>query len=170
MVSKIKSSKKEYINTEKYALILLLFGYVLGILIGCFFVYSNAENAELINNLIKDSYVKKLIYFISALILKYSGILSGAICTLPIFSGIQNSAYYCSYILNSDKKIIYKIVLKMLSDTALTILLILYLIIIINQIANKKYNLKKDFKYFSVYIGGSSIIIILKYVLENFIF
>ena len=170
MVSKIKKSKTNEIFSEKYILILLISGYLLGICIGCYFVFSNISNADFTNNVIKSGYIKSLIFFPCAFILKYSGVLSGFICTLTLFTGTQNALLYCNNILNTDNKIVYPLILTVLKDTAVIILLILYITIIINQIIHKKYNIKKDIKYFSVYFCGAIIINVSEFILKTFIF
>lgn len=170
MVKNVKKNKKSYANAEIHTLILLLSAYLLGVCIGCFYVYSNKSNAIFSLNVINSYAAKNILYFVAALILKYSGILSGIICILPVFIGIQNSIYYCSYILNSTDKIIYTTILTVIKDSALTFLLILYIIVIVSQILNQKYVLKKDLKYFAVYFSGANIIILLEYLLKTFIF
>ena len=170
MVSKIKKNTKIKINSEKYIQGLLLIGYFTGLCAGSYFIFSSRENAAFANNVLNAGTIKSLVYFPVALILKYSGILSGALCTLTFFSGIQNSAAYCNNILNSNNNYIYSTVITMFKDTAVLMLLILYITIIINQVINGKYNIKKDFKYFSVYFCGAAIINIFEYILKNFIF
>ena len=169
MINKNNGNKRNRI-IEKYTFILLISGYVSGICIGAFFVFSNAENAAFTQTVVKNNDLKTLVFFVLALILKYSGILSGAMCTLPLFLGIHNSAYYCNYIISSKNKLIYTAVLDMLKDTSVCILLILYIMIIIIQITSKKYIIKKDIKYLAVYLSGAAIIYILEYTLKIFIF
>ena len=107
MVNRIKNKQQIKINTEKYTLILLTFGYMLGVCVGCFFILSGSDNTVLANRVVQSGGVKHLLYFMLALMLKYSGILNGAICTLPVFLGIQNSIYYSSKILIIDEPIQY---------------------------------------------------------------
>ncbi|MBR2027683.1 MAG: hypothetical protein IKA10_01675 [Oscillospiraceae bacterium] len=169
MVNKGNNNNKKIRNTEKYAFILLVSGYISGLCIGAFFVFSNNANAAFTNSVVNHNDLYVLTVFIIALILKYSGILSGVMCTLPVFLGICNSAYYCNYIINNKNKILYTAILDMLKDTAICILLILYIIIIILQISSKKYILKKDLKYLAVYLSGASIIYIFEHLLKKFI-
>jgi len=91
-------------------------------------------------------------------------------CFTVIFLGIQNSANYCNYILNNSDKIIYSTVVSVVKDSAITLILILYIIITIIQIFNKKYIIKKDLKYFTIYFAGASIVLVLEYILKTFIF
>jgi len=168
MVNK-KFNNKKIINAEKYIFLLLLLSYITGICIGSFFVFSNNDNAKFTNVLISQKDFKVLLYFIIALLLKYSGVLSGMLSILPLFLGIQNAANYSCCILNiSDTK--YKTAFTILKDTAIVMLLVFYIIIIINQIINKKYILKKDIKYFTVYFIAATVIIVLGNILKKFIF
>jgi len=155
---------------EKYILIVLLSSYLLGVCIGCYFIFSSDINYGYAENIVQIQTFGILLYFVIALILKYSGILKGIIYILITFLGIQNSANYCNYILNKSDKIIYSTVLAVIKDSTVTLLLILYIIVIINQIINKKYIVKKDLKYFSVYFTGALIILLLEYALKTFIF
>ncbi len=168
MVNK-KFSSKKHINTDKYIFMLLLLSYIAGICIGSFFVLSDSENARFTNVILSQINFKVLLYFIMALLLKYSGVLSGILGILPLFIGIQNSADYCCGILNKTD-IKYETALTMLKDTSIVMLLVFYIIVIINQIINKKYNLKKDIKYFSVYFMAATAVLIMEYVLKTFIF
>lgn len=170
MINKRNKSKNKIRNLEKYSLILLISGYVFGIFTGAFFVFSDNQNAEFTNTVITHNNLDIFIYFAVALILKYSGILSGAMCLLPIFLGIHNSTYYCDYIINAENKLIYTTVLTILKDTSVCILLILYITILIVQISLQKNNFKKDIKYLIVYITGVSVINLLEYIFVNIIF
>ena len=170
MVNRIKNKQQIKINTEKYTLILLTIGYILGVCVGCFFVLSGNDNAALANRVVQSGDAKPLLYFMLALMLKYSGILNGAICTLPIFLGIQNSIYYSSKILIIDEFNIIKGIIGVAKDTAVVLLLIMYIIVIVKQIINKKYNLKKDIKYFIMYFCGAFIVVLLESVITGFLF
>lgn len=164
-----KSNEYRKINAEKYIFALLLLSYILGICIGSFFVMSDSRNAEFSGVMLSDSNFKVLIYFITAVLLKYSGVLSGLLVVLPLFLGIQNSANYCCVILNTDINK-YKTALTMLKDTAIVMLLVFYIIVIVNQIINKKYVLNKDLKYFTVYFTATVVIIILETIIKLVIF
>ena len=168
MVNK-KLNFKKAINAEKYIFCILLLGYILGICIGSFFVLDNAENATFTSNVMSDKNFKALLYFIIALLLKYSGVLSGLLIILPMFLGIHNSAGYSCIILNNES-LKYKTAFAMLKDTAIVMLLVLYIVLIVNQIINKKYNLKKDCKYFIVYFGASSLIILIEQLINTILF
>lgn len=165
MVNKNKTNKIKIKHIEKYTLILLLAGYILGICIGAIFVFTNSKSIEFTDIFINTNNLNFILYFILALILKYSGILSGAICILPVFMGICNSINYCNYILNCENKIIYSTVLSLLKDTSICLLLIFYIIIIIIQISSQKYILRKDIKYLSAYILGAMIVNVLGHLL-----
>ena len=171
MISKNKKSKNKVNNNlEKYLFILLLSGYIVGLCIGSYFVFSNKQNAVLANNIAAAGLISSVIYFPAAAILKYSGILSGLIGILTVFSGIQNSIIYSNNILNSHINTTYSKIVTVLKDTSVIILLIIYITIIIIQISNNRYNLKKDIKYFISYFSGAVIVNIIEYILKNFIF
>ena len=157
------------IHAEKYIFVLLLFSYILGICIGSFFVMSDNKNADFSGLIVSDSSFKVLIYFILAILFKYSGVLSGMLGILPLFLGIQNSANYCCLILDNNVNK-YKTALTMLKDTAIVMLLAFYIIVIINQIINKKYIFKRDLKYFFVYFIASVTIIIMESIINSIIF
>ena len=168
MVNKSIYNKK-IINAEKYIFCILLLGYITGICIGSYFVLSNTENADFTNNVLSDSTFKVLLFFIIALLLKYSGILSGLLIILPMFLGVHNSAGYSCIILNKST-IKYKTAFTMLKDTAIVMLLVFYIILIVNQIINKKYNLKRDLKYFTIYFTASVVVLLIEFILSNIIF
>ena len=163
-----KKTRSIKFKLENYIEILLTSGYIFGVLIGCFYTLSN--NCSYDSLIVSNKYFYTIIYFIITIILKYSGILSGAVCTLPIVLGIQNSAYYCSLILSYKYKFIYNALLMIIRDTAIIILLILYITIIMYQIINKKYNIKKDIRLFFMYFSGSVIINLLHYMIYKFIY
>ena len=149
---------------------LLIFGYILGMCIGASFIFGHNRNAEFIGIVFYKNDFCFILFFVFALILKYSGILSGAICTLPVFLGIYNSIDYCSNILNTTERPLYTNILNTLKDTSICFLLILYIIIIIVQISSNKYIINKDLKYLATYLSGTIIICMLKNVLNSFIF
>lgn len=169
MVRKIKNNKIPANKMEKVTFILLVLGYIFGICIGSYVAFNNpilfTESRLSHGNLLGY-----LIYFISAIILKYSGILSGAMCTLPVFAGIQNSAFYCNYILNFENKSIYKTVIVMIMDSAVIFLLILYITIIIMQILSGKFTVKKDIRYIAIYSAAVIVINTVYNILNNIIF
>lgn len=169
MVSKTKRNRKKYINAEKYILTLLIIFYIAGVSSGCYFVLSSNENAYFVNYVLSDNSFKIFLYFFAAFLLKYSGIFSGGLYILLFFLGIQNSVSYCNMILNRED-IFYDTILNILKDTSVTMLLILYIIIIVSQLINKKFNLKKDIKYLSVYIIGVSVILSIEFIINKFIF
>ena len=156
MVHKTKEIRKRQISSEKYILFLLIISYFAGIYIGCRFTYLS-NNIIFINYIVKNSVLSDVLCIIAALLLKYSGILNGVLYMLPFFSGIQNSVFYCKFIL-SDTDISYSFVMGIIKDTAVLMMLLLYILITINQIINKKYNIKKDLKYVSAYLSGIVVI------------
>ena len=168
MVHKTKEIRKRQISSEKYILFLLIVSYFAGIYIGCRFTYLS-NNIIFINYIAKNSVLNDILCIIAALLLKYSGILNGVLYMLPFFSGIQNTVFYCKFIL-SDTNISYSFVMGIIKDTAVLMMLLLYVLIIINQIINKKYNIKKDLKYVSAYLSGIVVIYFLEYILVNIIF
>lgn len=170
MVNKNKNNKYKIKYIERYTFILLIAGYILGICTGSIFVFSNSSNIEFAGAVINSNNINYILYFIFALILKYSGILSGSICILPVFMGICNSSRYCCYILNSENKLIYTTILTLFKDTSISLLLIYYIIIIIIQICSQKYILRKDIKYLSAYLLGAIIINILENMIITFVF
>ena len=169
MVNKTKENRRKYLNTEKYILILLLVVYFTGVYSGCYLVFNEKIDTGFIDNIAGNNFLNTAVFFIAVILLKYSGILSGTMYILPFCSGIQNSVQYCSYILNNGK-ISYMIILEILRDTSILLLLVIYIILIINQILSKKYNIKKDIRYFSVYISGVIIIYLMEYILKSIIF
>lgn len=168
MINRKLTSSKTF-SIYKYIFVLLLLSYILGICIGSFFVFSNKVNAEFTHRIISNYDFKVLLYFITALLLKYSGVLSGLLAALPLFLGIQNSAGYSCKIMNPFT-IKYEAALTAIKDTAVIMLLIFYIIIIINQIINKRYQLKKDLKHFCVYFSGALIVILLHILIRTIIF
>lgn len=169
MVKKTKAIHKP-LKPEKYFLILLIISYAAGVCSGSYFSLSSSENTDYIKYLFFNSSLNSIIYFIIALLLKYSGILNGVLYIIPFFTGIQNSASYCKNIIQNSHIITYNYISEAIRDSAVLMLLILYIIIIMTQILNKKYNIKKDLKYFSVYFLAVLTIYILFYILNNFIF
>ena len=169
MVHKTKEIRKRQISSEKYIIFLLIVSYFAGIYIGCRFTYLSNDNILFINYIAKNSVLNDILCIIAALLLKYSGILNGVLYMLPFFSGIQNSVFYCKFIL-SDTDISYSFVMGIIKDTAVLMMLLLYILITINQIINKKYNIKKDLKYVSAYLSGIVVIYFLEYILVNIIF
>lgn len=168
MVNK-KTNSNKLVKTEKYVFFLLLLSYITGICTGSFFVFSDDINMVFTQKVLSPNDFKVLLYFIMAFMLKYSGIASGLLIVLPFFLGIQNSADYSCNIITADLKK-YEAALTTIKDTAVIMLLILYIMIIISQIINKKYAIKKDIKYFIVYFSGTTIILVLKNILEIILF
>ena len=169
MVHKTKEMRKWQISAEKYILLLLIISYFLGIYTGCRFSYTSNDNILFIKYIEKNSLFSDIFCFIVAVLLKYSGILNGVLYMIPFFSGIQNSVFYCKNIINNTG-ISYDLILNLLKDTAILMMLLLYIIIIIKQILSKKYNIKKDLRYFSIYLSGVIIVLFFEYILVNFIF
>jgi len=165
MVHKNKEKRNKQNKIEKYILAILIISYVVGLCYGCYFVVSNENNAVFVSYITSNNFINTLIFFIAVILLKYSGILSGILYILPFFSGIQNSAYYCNILLNKET-ILHNIVFVVLRDTAVLFLLILYIIVTISQIINKKNNIKKDIKLFYVYISGALVTHLLHYVIK----
>ena len=147
---------KNKINAEKYFFIILLFSYITGICIGSYFVFSDSNTAEFTKNILTDSNFKVILYFFISMLLKYAGVLSGIIFFVPMLFGIQNSADYCCYILEKAS-IKYETALTPIKDTAVAMLLILYIVVILNQAFNNKYNVKRDIKLLSVYVTGNAL-------------
>ena len=162
-----KKGRIKKFKLENYIEILLISGYIFGIIVGCSYILSSDYSYN--NIFTNNKYLYSIIYFVITIILKYSGILSGAVFTLPVVLGIQNSAYYCSLILNYKYKFIYNGILIIIKDTAISILLILYITIIIYQIINKRYNVKKDIRLFFMYFSGAVVINLLHNVIYQFI-
>lgn len=158
-----------HIDCEKYIFGLLLFAYILGVCLGCYFVFSSKENAIFTSYLVSKSPLKIIMYFIFALILKYSGVLSSFVCLLPALVGLQNSVYYCSIILEKNKDVFVSLLPLVLKDTSITLLLIIYITLIAYQIIEKKYDYKNDFKYFSVYVIGSVSVLAIDYAIKSFV-
>ena len=173
MIKKIKE-KQNNTDIEKYIFILLIIAYISGIISGCCFIFKNPDNIELTKYLTLNNTTTNtttfVIYLISAFLLKYSGILCGFICFLPFLNGIQNSVYYSKNLLFSKDINLYLNIINAIKDTATSLLLILYLIVIISQIIYRKYNIKKDLKYFSAYIVSSILIYIMHLLLIRCIF
>ena len=165
MVHKNREKRNRQNRVEKYILAILIVSYVAGLCYGCYFVVSNENNAVFVSYITSNNFINTLIFFIAVILLKYSGILSGILYILPFFSGIQNSAYYCNILLNKET-ILHSIVFDVLRDTAVLFLLILYIIVTISQIINKKNNIKKDIKLFYVYISGALVTHLLHYVIK----
>ena len=63
----------------------------------------------------------------------------------------------------------YETALTPIKDTAVAMLLILYIVVILNQAFNNKYNVKKDVKLLSVYVSGIIIILVVEHLLTNVI-
>ena len=160
MVRKINNNKIPANKMEKVTFILLVLGYIFGICIGSYVAFNN----PILFTESRLSHGNLLGY------LKYSGILSGAMCTLPVFAGIQNSAFYCNYILNFENKSIYKTVIVMIMDSAVIFLLILYITIIIMQILSGKFAVKKDIRYIAIYSAAVIVINTVYNILNNIIF
>ena len=116
-----------------------------------------------------DNGFKVVIFFILAFLLKYSGILSTGIYMLPYFAGVNNSASYFN-IIADEQKINFETVIEVFKDTSVIMLLMLYIIIIILQVINRRYNIKKDIKYFTIYTSAALTILVLEFVLKNIIF
>ncbi|MBE6887024.1 MAG: hypothetical protein E7484_01240 [Ruminococcaceae bacterium] len=169
MVNKTKESRKQAIKAEKYILLFLLISYISGVCSGCYFVLSNKDNALFTSYITTGDAINVGIFFILSLLLKYSGILSVLLYFLPFFSGIQNSANYCNYLL-MDNIPVYSIISDAIKDTAIVLLLILYIIVILSQILNRKFNIKKDLKYFLLYFSGMTVIYIIDYIITTVVF
>lgn len=164
---KIDITKNKKIYAEKHILIILIVLYIIGISIGSIFIL----NINKPNLLLKyNNAINTLLYFIIAITLKYSGVLSCTICFLPLMMGIQNSAFYCNRLLNYNNDTIHELILAAIKDTSIIMLLILYIIVIISQILNNRYNIKRDMQYFLSYFIGVNAIIIFEFLLKTFIF
>ena len=163
MINKSSEQKNKSVLKNKYIIALLIAFYLTGIYFGCYYIFSKDITHFL--NFLDINSINSAVYIILALLLKYSGIMSVLLYILPFFSGLQNSVLYCQNIINGNSNI--GIVIK---DTAVTMLLIIYITIIIMQIINKKYNIKKDVKYFSVYFCGVIIIQIISQFINSVIF
>lgn len=169
MLYKKNKNEDSFIEAEKYIFGLLLFAYILGVCLGCYFVFSNKENEVFISYLTSKSPLRILMYFIFVLVLKYSGVLSSFVCLLPAMLGLQNSVYYCSEILQKKEGVIFSFIPLILKDTTITLLLIIYITLVVFQIISKKYDTKNDFKYFSVYIIGIVSVLAIDYAISSII-
>ena len=169
MIKKIKE-KQNNTDIEKYIFILLIIAYISGIISGCCFIFKNPDNIELTKYLTLNNTITFVIYLISAFLLKYSGVLCCFICFLPFLNGIQNSVYYSKILLFSNDINLYLNILNSIKDTAISLLLILYLLVIISQIICRKYNIKKDIKCFTTYIISSILIYVIHSLLIRCIF
>ncbi len=163
MVSKNINNKKR-VYADKHILTILIFLYIIGISVGSIFIFSIDKTDIFLKY---NNAINTLLYFVIAITLKYSGVLSCTISFLPLVLGIQNSAYYCNCLLNYNNKVIFELILSAIKDTSIVMLLILYIIVIISQILNNRYNIKKDFKYFITYFIGVNIIIVLDFIIKS---
>lgn len=162
------ATKNKRLRAEKNILIMLIIIYISGLCTGSMFVFGLKDSSAVMNYIHSTSIAQIIIYFILILILKYSGFLSCLICIFPAVLGIQNAAVYCKEITNS-RQISYTLISAILKDTSAAMLFLLYIIIIITQIVNKKYNIKRDLKYFLVYFIGINIIYIINAVINKII-
>ena len=168
MVKKYKHTKNNKIKTESYLFLVLTLAYILGISSGCYFILNNYNNLIFAKHIILNKTLNSMIYLITILLFKYSGILNVLLYTIPFFIGIQNSVLYCNKLTDNNRFILNNLH-TIIKDTAILFLIILYLIITLLQILCKKYNIKKDIKYFSIYICGIIIIHILYSISLKFI-
>lgn len=165
--SNIKSASPD---GEKYIFGVLIFTYIVGVCSGCYLVFSNSKNLAVTEYLVSKNPFLLLLYFLLALVLKYSGILSSLICLLPAALGLQNAIYYCSSILQKSENIFPSLLTATLKDTSVSLLLIIYTTLIAFQIISKRYNIRNDLKYLAVYIMGIVSISAIDYALSSFIF
>ncbi len=164
-----KNTRKSKKNIEKYILIALILFYIMGIVLGCLFISRNAENKLFAEYLSRKNTYNTIVFFILAFFLKYSGILKTAVCMLPILSGINNSVYYYN-LSDYNNSMSFSRALNILSNTSVMMLLILYCIVIILQIINRKYNIKRDVKCLFIYISATVTIYLLEYLLNIILF
>ena len=164
-----KRNRKSIKKSERTVLTILILIYILGVISGYLFISDNTENELFAAYLSRKNTYNTTVFFFMAFLLKYSGILGTAVCLLPFLSGINNSVYY--YNLFSDAKgLEFKTITDILSNTAIIMLLILYCIVILLQIFNKKYNIRRDIKYFFVYISAVIVIYLLKFTMNIILF
>lgn len=167
MASKNSIKHSRYINIEKYVFLLIIVFYITGLCCGCYYAFKSTQNLGFVKQIADVNAFEILLCFAVALAFKYAGILSCIIYILPLIAGIVNGANYC--ILYAQNSLSYSNILTILKDSAVVMLLILYIIVLISQIINKRFSLKKDLKYLYVYLCGVIIVLIIHYILSKII-
>lgn len=168
MVKK-QSGKKQSINTEKYIFLLLIAFYTTGLCCGCSFVYKADENIVFAKYISGTDIAQSILYFAVALAFKYSGILSGALYIIPLFCGIETSVNFTVHLLKNNVTA-YSYLPYIIRDSAIAMLLILYVLVLTTQLLAKRLSIKKDIRYLFVYLCGVVLIMLLHYIFTNIIF
>ena len=178
-----KNGEKQNGEYFRYIVFILLFLYSIGVCSGCLFTFKNSDNLNYVKYIVAASeitdfsyneiflictkyFLKVFIYFLTVLTLKYSGILGPAMVLTVIVAAVQNAVIYCVNLIENSGNFLYVIFFFSLKDTAIILLLIIYISININNIINGKYKIKLDIKQFSIYILGVAAICIIDCIIK----
>ncbi len=182
MVNKNYKTKLNRIQTGKILFMVVMLIYFSGLCSGCIFALKNAENKAFVSLITGTEkllagentgffsayismYTRDIIIFIFILVFKYSGVLKGlSICPVFVYA-LQNSCIYSVYYsnINSVLNMIFKFALK---DTAVSFLLTIFCYITLKDIADNRYNHKKDIKKITVYLVGITAIYSIDFILK----
>ncbi len=187
MIRKNKDFKLSQNTKYKVTFNILLLIYITGLCTGCVFTLKNAYNLDFVKyitlteNISKQArevdlaviapYILRDIVICTLIpFLKYSGIQKSLIICVPFILSVQNGCIYS--ILFYEKNInIFNIMFNyVLKDTAITIILLLFIFTTVKEILSKKYNIKKDIKKLFVYYISISCVYIIYYLIKRFIY
>jgi len=187
MIYKNIDLKKYKYQSKKLIFSIILIIYIAGICTGSLFAFKNSQNltfiqkvtfventAKVENTAFLAQSVKLCIRDIMLicliLIFKYSGILKGMCITIPFIFGVQNSCIY-STIISLKQPSAFNILFNyIIRDTAVILIVLLYLLVVIYEIITSKENVKKDIKYLIIFIFATLCIYIIDLTIKSFIY
>ena len=187
MINKSKEFKKNSFNHNRLIFNIILVVYILGLFVGCAFATQNADNLDFVKqitltqNIIlrpekriltanKGYLQRDLAILTIVLLLKYSGVLKGVSVCIPFILAVQNSCVYST--LFSEKAVsVFELLFQyILKDTAVTIIMILYVHTTIKEILARREEVPRDLRKLCAYYLGVLCIYIIDYVIKFAVF
>lgn len=187
MIYKNIDLKKYKYQGKKLIFSIILIIYIAGICTGSLFAFKNSHNLAFIQkvtfaeNITKVEntaflarsvkfFIRDIMLICLILIFKYSGILKGMCITVPFVFGVQNSCIYSTiFSLNqlSAFNILFNYIIR---DTAVILIVLVYLLAVITEIIVSKENVKKDIKNLIIFIFAVLCIYIIDLTIKSFIY
>lgn len=187
MIYKHKESKLKRINLHRVLLTVLFCISFIGLCTGCLFALKNADNFDFVKQItITEKYIQKVntgifepysrilirdvIICCSVLFLKYSGLQKSIVICIPFIMSVQNGAVYTVLLSAENISVFHLLFNYVFKDTAVLLIITLYVYTIIKQIINNKNNIKKDIYLLIFYIAAIILIYIIYFIVKYFIY
>ncbi len=182
MINKNYEAKTNKNTNLKLIFYILMIIYFAGLCSGSLFSLKNARNLSYVStitgieNMLKNQesgffapyiriYFRDILFLVSVLVFKYSGILRGMGMCIPFVTAFQNSCIY-TCVFTTGTSVLNIIIRYIIKDTAVCFLTIIFCYIIFRDIVGGRYTVKKDVKKLLVYIMGISVIYIADIIIK----